>query len=88
MFNKKTTEKRFNKIWDDLQSFNWYPKFTNAKELLVKYGGKWECVPAHRIEARDAKEAYADMPKEMMEYVKSMPEFNAAIFKKITGIEV
>lgn len=87
MFNKKRTEKRFNKIWDDLQSFNWYPKFTNAEELLVKYGGKWECVPPHRIEARDEKEAYADMPREMLEYVKAMPEFDAEIFKKITGIE-
>lgn len=88
VFNKKTTEKRFNKIWDDLKSFNWHPKFTNAEELLVKYGGKWECVPPRRIEARDAKEAYADMPQEMLEYVKAMPEFNAEIFKKITGIEV
>ena len=88
VFNKKTTEKRFSQIWNDLRSFNWYPKFTNAKELLKKYGGKWECVPPRRIEARDAKEAYADMPQEMLEYVKAMPEFNAKIFKKITGIEV
>lgn len=88
VFNKKTNASRLKKIWDDLRSFNWYPKFTNAEELLVKYGGKWECVPPHRIKVRGEKEAYADMPQGMLEYIKAMPEFNAEIFKKITGIEV
>ena len=47
-----------------------------------------ECVPAPRIEGVDDKTAYKDMPEKLIEYFKSLPEFNAEIFTEITGIEV
>jgi len=30
--------------------------------------------------------AWSFMPKEMLEYLKSLPEFNQKIFDKITGV--
>ena len=44
----------------------------------------------NRINAKaiQKEEAWADMPKEAIEYIKSLPEFNAKIFFEVTGIEV
>ena len=39
------------------------------------------------IKEKTDKEAYSDIPTEMIEYVKNLPEFNANIFTKITGLE-
>ncbi len=33
-------------------------------------------------------EAWKDMPIEAIEYLKSLPEFDANIFKRVTGIDV
>lgn len=33
-------------------------------------------------------EAWKDMPEEAIEYIKSWPEFDASIFKRVTGIDV
>jgi len=65
-------------------SNGWFPNFTNAEELLEQNGGGWENAPAPKIEGRSDKEAYADMPKKLVDYVKSLPEFDAGIFEKIT----
>lgn len=32
-------------------------------------------------------EAWKDMPKDAIDYLKSLPEFNADIFKRVTGID-
>ena len=36
----------------------------------------------------DPYEAWKDMPREAIDYVKTLPEFNAEMFKRITGIDV
>ena len=83
IFNKPVTEERFNVVWNKLSS--WFPNFTNAEELKKKYGnGEWESTPATQIRGRSVKEAYSEMPQEMIEYIKSMPEYDEAIFKAIT----
>lgn len=41
-----------------------------------------------KVEGVDDKTAYKDMPEKLIEYFKSLPEFNAEIFTEITGIEV
>ena len=33
-------------------------------------------------------EAWKDMPQEAIDYLKGLPEFNAKIFKRVTGIDV
>lgn len=82
IFNKPVTEERFNEVWAHLG--DWYPNYTNAEELKNKSGGKWECTPAPEIKGRTTKEAYSEMPEELRDYIKSLPEYDEGIFKKIT----
>ncbi len=85
IFNKPVTEDRFHEVFDEL---DWYPDFTNANELKAKYGnGEWEATPAYAITERTAKEAYAEMPKKLIKYIKAMPEYDAKIFKAIMGLK-
>ena len=84
LFNKPISEQRFGEVYSKLGS--WYPNFTNAEELKAKYGGgKWEATPAPAISDRTVKEAYAEMPDELREYIQSLPEYDDKIFEKITG---
>ena len=86
LFNKPITEERFNEVNEKLGG--WYPKFTNAEELKEKYSnGEWCATPAPAITGRTAKEAYAEMPTELVEYIKSLPEYDDEIFRKITGAD-
>lgn len=83
IFNKPVSEERFKEVWSKLA---WQPYFTNALELKEKYGnGDWSKTPAHAITSRSKREVYAEMPDYIHEYIKSMPEYDDDIFKKITG---
>ena len=89
LFNLNIDKERFGEVKEKIRKCadGWYPKFTNAFDYYEKEK-KWECVPAPRIEGVDDKTAYKDMPKKLIEYFKSLPEFDAEIFTEITGIEV
>ena len=89
LFNKKVTQEYFDQVWQEVKrlSDGWYPNFTNAEELRAKNGGKWEATPAPMIKGREDAEAYADMPQKLIDYIKTLPEYNAKIFKAITGRE-
>ena len=89
LFNKKTSISRISEVISEINSKrnNWYPKFTNAFKLYEENGKKWEYVPAPKIVEVDNKTAYADMPQELIEYFKNLPEFDAEIFNEITGLE-
>jgi hypothetical protein len=95
IFMKDVSESRFNEVWSTLHKKlnGWYPKFNNAFELYVKNGSDWAKVKASEITktlANDDEpyEAWKDMPVESIEYIKSLPEFDADIFKRVTGIDV
>ena len=87
MFNKKTTQNRFAEIDNEIENIadGWYPKFNNAEELCIKNGGEWETTPIPMIKANSDKEAYADMPIELEQYLRGLPEFEEKIFNIITG---
>ena len=90
LFNKLVTVERFEEVKSTINKFanDWYPDFTNAEELRAKSDGqKWEATPADRIKGRNETEAYADMPAELEAYIKYLPEFDAEIYKEITGRE-
>jgi hypothetical protein len=89
LFNSDIDKERFDEVKENIRKCadGWYPKFTNAFDYYEKEK-KWECVPAPRIEGVDDKTAYKDMPEKLIEYFKSLPEFDAEIFAAITGIEV
>ena len=82
IFNKPVTEDRFEEVWYALG--DWYPDFTNAEALKEKCGGAWKSTPASLISGRSAKEAYAEMPEALREYIKTMPEYDEELFRAIT----
>lgn len=90
LFNKQVTEKRYKEVKRELLEVlnGWSPTFNNLQNLYLKYGGGWRFTPISRAQGVSKEEAWADMPKEAIEYLKSLPEFDAEIFKEITGIEV
>lgn len=85
-FNKRITEERFDEIYAELIKFNWYPKFNNAKQLKGELEWHETNIPA--IESVDNKTAWSSMPEEMLNYIKSLPEYDEKIFNKITGGEL
>ena len=82
LFNKPITESRFEAVYNKLCSFCWYPKFNNAYDL--KGNLEWYETNIPAIVSVDAKTAWSFMPKEMLEYIESLPEYDGKIFKKIT----
>ena len=89
IFNKKVTEKRFHEVYNKLQELlgNWKPTFNNLKSLYLQYGNEWKRTPIPKAEEISKEEAWKDMPKEAIEYIKSISEFNKKMFKEITGIK-
>ncbi len=90
IFGKEVSEKRFNEVQRNLyvRLGSWRPTVTNIKETYL--ANRIECEPttikgAHEV---SRKEVWADMPKAAIEYVKSLPEFDAEMFERITGMEV
>jgi len=48
---------------------------------------QWELVPADLIKSVSKKEAWSSVLKEMVEYIKSLPEFDKNIFIQVTDCE-
>ena len=88
-FNKKITKKRWEKINSEFREIlnGWYPEFNNLKSLYLKSGSNWSKTPIPMAEEISKKEAWKDMPKEAINYLKKQRGFDAKIFKKITGID-
>lgn len=90
IFGKEVDERRFCKVRDELYNKlnGWKPTFNNIKALYIKSGSDWKLTPIQDAEELSIKDAWSGMPIEAVEYVKSLPEFDAEMFTKITGIEV
>lgn len=86
MFNKPIDEKKFEKVMFDLYRFEWYPKFNNA--LVLKGNLEWYETNIPEIAQVSNKVAYSDMPLEMIEYIKSLEEYDEKLFKEITELEL
>ena len=87
VFNQQVSEQRVNGIKNNIRELegDWFPKFTNAYEVYNANGQDWPSTPAPKIAAKDRTYAYADMPQELVDYIKSLPEFDANIWREITG---
>lgn len=95
IFGQIVSEHRYEKVWLKLHEslHGWFPKFNNAFELYTKNGSQWEKVKASEIchtlkDHNEPYEAWKDMPQEAIDYLVSLPEFNAENFKRVTGIDV
>lgn len=82
LFNKKVKEERFGEVYAKIKSFDWVPHFNNFYEL--KGDKAWQSLCFPLLKDVDNKTAWSTMPAEMLEYIKSLPEYNETIFKKIT----
>ena len=90
IFGKNVTKEKFNEVWITLhRKLNgWVPTFNNLKSLYLKSGSDWELTPIPNAKEISKKEAWGSMPKEAIEYIKSLEEFDKDMFEEITGIEV
>ena len=86
LFNKPIEKDKFNKIYEELVNFNWYPKFNNA--FVLKGNLEWYETNIPEIAQVSNKAAYSDMPLEMIKYIKSLDEYDEELFKKITELEL
>ena len=50
----------------------------------LKGNKEWWAIAFPELIHHDTKTAYSSMPKEMKEYIQSLPEYDEEIFKKIT----
>ena len=64
------------------------PTFNNLKSLYLKSDGDWTKTPITNAKELQIKEAWEGMPIKAIEYLKSLPEFDAKIFLEVTGIEI
>ena len=89
IFGVKVSEDRFNEVYRTLmlKLNGWRPTFNNIKALYLENGSDWELTPIQNAQALSKEEAWADMPKEAIAYVRSLPEFDAVMFEEITGIK-
>ena len=83
LFNKSITVERYEEVWCEILSFNWYPKFNNAEELKGNLAWYETNIPA--IVRVPNEVAWSFMPKEMKKYLQSLPEYDEEVFKKVTG---
>ena len=74
---------RYKEVLLKILSFNWYPKFNNAEEL--KGDLEWYETNIPAIVRVPNEVAWSFMPKEMKEYLQSLPEYDEEVFKKVTG---
>jgi len=91
IFGVEVSEKRADNVRTKYRELcnGWHPKFTNAFELYQKVGNDWKKIPVKELSGHnDGKKAWKDMPQEAIDYIKSLPEFNARMFEEITGIDI
>lgn len=90
LFNKEVTEDRINEVRDKYNSLvgYWHPQFNNLKSLYLKHGSEWKQTPIPKAEELSKKKAWSDMPKVAIDYLRSLPEFDAKIFEEVTGIKI
>jgi hypothetical protein len=82
LFNKKVKKERFEAIFAKIKSFGWTPNWDNFYDL--KGNKEWWALCFPELARVDNKTAWSKIPKGMLEYIKSLPEYNEKIFKAIT----
>ena len=96
IFGQEVSESRFKEVWVGLHHKLdcWLPKFNNAYTLYIANDNSWEGgFDANNIistltDYDEPYEAWKDMPQGAIDYIKSLPEFDADIFKRVTGLDV
>jgi hypothetical protein len=89
IFRTKVSEERFNSVMTEFRNHlgNWKPTFNNLKSLYLACGSEWKKVEVSNAKELQKEEAWSGMPVAAIDYLKSLPEWDAAIFFEITGIK-
>ena len=82
-FNKKITKNRFEEIYQRIRGFGFYPHFDNSYDL--RGDKEWRTIAFPELVGVDNKTAWSKMPKEMRDYIESLPEYDEEIFNAIIG---
>ena len=82
LFNKKSTQQRVNEVRAMLRAFNWTPSFNNWYD--IKGDKEWWAFCFPQLKNVENNVAWSKMPKDMLDYIKSLPEFNEKVWKEIT----
>lgn len=85
IFNKRVAKERFEEEYEKILSFGFFPKHDNFYDL--KGNKEWWAICFPELMTVDNATAWSKMPEEMDEYIRSLPEFNEKIYKKIIGNE-
>lgn len=90
IFGKEVSEGRYLEVKNNLYEKLgiWEPNFNNIKALYLKNGSDWKLTPIKNAEEIARQEAWRDMPREAVEYIASLPEFDADMFFEITCIDL
>ena len=90
IFGKEVSEGRYLEVQNNLYEKLgiWEPNFNNIKALYLKNGSDWKLTPIKNAEEIARQEAWRDMPREAVEYIASLPEFDADMFFEITCIDL
>ena len=88
LFEKEISESRSDEVRQKLYTFDWQPNQTNAFELYLQNGSEWQKINPQELTTKDWNASWKDCPKEMLAYIQSLPEFDAALFEEITGLKM
>lgn len=85
IFNKKVSEERFETVWNKLVSMGFTIPCTNFTKLTIK-AKKYDCatLPIDKLTGTSEYELWNTIPEELVEYIKSLPEFDHNIFYNMT----
>ena len=83
LFNKKSTKERVEEVIAKVRSFNWTPQFANWYD--IKGNKEWWAFCFPQLANVDNDIAWSKIPADMLEYIKSLPEFNEKVWNKLTG---
>lgn len=88
IFGKEVSQERFDLVFRTIKELqgNWRPQFNNIKSLYIQHGNDWKLTPIRDAKELSKEEAWSGMPRELFDYIKSLPEFDAQIFEDVTGI--
>jgi len=90
LFNKPCTEKEYMKLYDINMSWfvltEWIYWINMTAE--EKYKHPQANITGGYLKTHDYKEAWSKCPKEALEKIKKLKNFDARVFKEITGIDI
>jgi hypothetical protein len=88
LFNKQSTEARVKEVKNKYNELcgDWSPRQTNGYELYKAAGSDWKKVDISQFKTISWSDSWLGMPKAAEDYLQSLPEFDATIFKEITEL--